>query len=77
MSAQVNARNRCLIFCSSFLTLLVGFFMRQSGPLWMSNLLISDPLYIAPFMYVGLQLLILRVREIEPTESFGHLLLVS
>lgn len=51
--------------------------MRQSGPLWMSNLLISDPLYIAPFMYVGLQLLILRVREIEPTESFGHLLLVS
>jgi len=34
----------------------------QSGPLWLSDLTAIDPTYITPAIYVGLQLLILRVR---------------
>lgn len=36
----------------------------QAGPMWLSDLTAVDPYYVTPVLYVGLQLIILRVRKL-------------
>jgi membrane protein insertase Oxa1/YidC/SpoIIIJ len=64
-------------FSARYMLTYTPHLLEQSGPLWLSNLTAVDPLYITPCLYVGLQLLILRLNLPMQSGIIGNVKNVS